>query len=155
MNYSTKNRWFICGDILFIELKNKDGQRVGIMKASVIHKDKLLNVTWNLTIQGYAIGRIGKCKIRSHRLITNAPDGMDVDHINHDKLDNTDDNLRICTHKENRRNPKKQYGVNFSKQLKKWRARINIDDKDISLGCFESYESALQARKEAEVQYYG
>jgi hypothetical protein len=39
-----------------------------------------------------------------HRLITNAPKGMVVDHWNHDGLDNRDENLTVCSHSLNHRN---------------------------------------------------
>lgn len=39
-----------------------------------------------------------------HRLITNAPDGMVVDHINGDGLDNRRANLRVTTQAVNQRN---------------------------------------------------
>jgi hypothetical protein len=39
--------------------------------------------------------------ILMHRLITKAPPGMVVDHINHDGLDNRRCNLQVCTHQEN------------------------------------------------------
>lgn len=36
-------------------------------------------------------------KIRLHRYLVNCPEGMVVDHINFDSLDNRKSNLRICT----------------------------------------------------------
>lgn len=41
-----------------------------------------------------------------HRLITQCPDGFEVDHQNHDGLDNRRANLRVGTHAENMRNGK-------------------------------------------------
>lgn len=44
-----------------------------------------------------------------HRLITNCPDDMVVDHINHNTLDNTLANLKVCTAKQNKQNSLKAY----------------------------------------------
>jgi HNH endonuclease len=41
-----------------------------------------------------------------HRLITNCPAGQEVDHVNHDTLDNRRGNLRVGSHKENMENGK-------------------------------------------------
>lgn len=41
-----------------------------------------------------------------HRFLTNPPNGLEVDHINHDTLDNRRSNLRVVTHAENMRNGK-------------------------------------------------
>ena len=44
----------------------------------------------------------GKQKIiHIHRVIINAPKGMQVDHINGNPLDNRRENLRICTNQQN------------------------------------------------------
>lgn len=63
------------------------------------------SVNWRMV---YAVSRNysgGKATtISMHRLILNAPKGMQVDHINHDGLCNLRGNLRICTAAENGRN---------------------------------------------------
>jgi len=47
--------------------------------------------------------RIGKKpkRVYIHRVIMNPPSNMEIDHINHNGLDNRRCNLRICTHQEN------------------------------------------------------
>jgi hypothetical protein len=47
-----------------------------------------------------------RTQIYMHRLITGAPKGKDVDHINHDTLDNRRANLRVGSHLDNMRNGK-------------------------------------------------
>ena len=36
-----------------------------------------------------------------HRHIMDAPKGCEVDHIDHDRMNNCRNNLRICTHQQN------------------------------------------------------
>lgn len=45
-------------------------------------------------------------------------------------------------------------GVYWDKKLKKYRARINVKGKNISLGCFKDLKDAKKARKLAEDKYY-
>ena len=53
-------------------------------------------------IKYYAVN--GDRRKAIHRVVMNAPPGMDVDHINGDPLDNRKENLRVCTHRDNIRN---------------------------------------------------
>lgn len=93
-----------------------------------------------------------KC-IPLHRWITNCPKHLQVDHINHNTLDNRKCNLRKCTCRENslnKRNNTSGYpGVRWHSQGKKWNARIVINGKEKSLGMFENFDDAVKARRKA------
>ena len=49
----------------------------------------------------YAKAAIGGARVGIHRLVMDAPVGVDVAHINNDGLDNRKENLRICTRSQN------------------------------------------------------
>lgn len=91
-------------------------------------------------------------KLYMHRLIVNAEDGFEVDHINGNTLDNRRKNLRQCTTSENQMNRgaaksnKSGFkGVCWHKQNKLWRAEIKINGKRNLLGYFKSPEDAHRA----------
>lgn len=106
----------------------------------------------------------GVKKVKSvslHRLITNAPKGVEVDHINGDPLDNRRANLRFCNRSENTRNSIKRSdntsgykGVAFSKRINKWRAYIYFEKKQKHLGYFDSVKDAARAYSEAANKYF-
>ena len=52
----------------------------------------------------YAYAKEGRKTIYMHRLVVNAPKGMQVDHINHCGRDNRKRNLRLATIAENQWN---------------------------------------------------
>ncbi len=45
-------------------------------------------------------------------------------------------------------------GVRFSEQHKKWQAYIGFKGKLINLGCYDSLNNAIHARKKAEKKYF-
>lgn len=91
-----------------------------------------------------------------HRLILDAPKGKDVDHINHDTLNNQRQNIRVCTHQQNTQNHLCQ-GVFFDKngqRRKRWLAHIGLNGKQIKLGRFKTKKEAFQVRKKAEQRFF-
>lgn len=126
-------------------------------KTFLIDKDDYATVRnhkWLVYPSGYVKARINKKCVYLHRFLTDCPDKMIVDHINHNKADNRKENLRICTQRENSRN-RKCNGVRFDKRRKTWQAYIRTEDGFKSLGSFKEKEDALRARKDGERIYYG
>jgi hypothetical protein len=98
--------------------------------------------------------------VRMHRLVMGSPPkGYDIDHINHNKLDNRKSNLRVCTRSQNMRNMgKRKNSTGFRgvyKKRKKFTASIQVNGKSVGLGTFLTPEEAYKARVEAEKKYYG
>jgi hypothetical protein len=52
----------------------------------------------------YAEARINGKVISMHRFIMNCPKNKQIDHIDHDGLNNQKSNLRICTSRQNQQN---------------------------------------------------
>jgi len=115
----------------------------------------------------YARTYIDGKSITMHRLIMGNPIDMEIDHINHDTLDNRRGNLRIVTHKENMANRKPNAysesltiknksgfrGVHWDKERRRWRAYIVKNGKNVQLGRFDNILEAAEAYKKANVLY--
>ena len=95
-----------------------------------------------------------------------APNGLQVDHIDGDVLNNQKSNLRICTQQENAKNRKINKnntsgikGVSKTKRKewrsKTWQAIIGADGKNTHLGYFYTAEEAGRAYKKAAKELYG
>lgn len=129
--------------------------------------EELSKYSWQARIQTYTglfrAKRSGRPKeVDMARQIMNCPDGMEVDHINGDLLDNRRCNLRICTHRENmcnrgiqRNNTSGYRGVSFNKTWKKYSAQIFLNRKKIHLGAFKDPKLAAIAYNEAAKIRYG
>lgn len=111
---------------------------------------------------GVVDGKEKSRKIAMHREITNAAIGMEVDHINMDRLDNRRENLRVCTTTQNKMNRKsysgsisKYKGVGWRKDTKKWVGRIVVNKKQKILGNFKSEIEAAKAYNEAAIKMFG
>lgn len=125
--------------------------------------DKLSQMRWYWTC-GYAVTLVvidGKIKRRGmHRMITNAPAGVEVDHINGKELDNRRENLRLCTRAENNRNrPKQRNNSSGYKGVTKcgsgWRARISINNKIITKAGFKTPKEAYAEYCRLSAEHHG
>lgn len=89
-------------------------------------------------------GKVGRMLM--HREIMKPPQGMVVDHLNHDTLDNRRCNLRACTIRENslHRNPNGPTPVfkGYSRNRDKWLVRIKYKGASVHLGRFDNEEDA-------------
>lgn len=139
----TQNKWAMVDDIYYDYLNQWKWYFNGRYAVRTPHKNR------------------GAKAIRMHRVIIKAPDSLEVDHINGNKLDNRISNLRLCTHSENGknsgisiRNTSGYKGVHRASP-NRWQARIRVDGELLSLGYFKTKEEAARAYNEGALRYHG
>lgn len=89
--------------------------------------------------------------------------GLDIDHINHNILDNRKCNLRACSHSKNMMNQQTQIknktsiykGVRFYKRTNKWVSQIKINQKYNHIGFFTSEIEAAKAYDNKAIELFG
>ena len=89
-----------------------------------------------------------------HQMIMNYYGDKDIDHIDHNGLNNCKRNLRIISHSLNIMN---QYNDNngiWHTSSNKYQAHIMVNGKDIYLGTFDTFEEAKQKRIEYEATLF-
>lgn len=126
-----------------------------------------INVKWfahSSRKRFYAETKIKGHKIvKMHRFLMDCPEGLEVDHINRNGLDNRKVNLRIVTQAVNKQN-KGIYSNNTSgvpgvfycvrgRGQRHWHAQITRDKIQRLLGDFLTKEEAIACRLEAERAY--
>jgi hypothetical protein len=135
-----------------------------IIAETIIDVDVLDDVNkhkWRLSAYGYVFGTIaGKCVYLSRYLMEPIPDGMEIDHINRDTLDNRMSNLRYATKSQNStnsvyKNTKRFRGVYWVKGKEKWKACIRHKNVNIHIGYFRSEKAAARAYNEKAMELHG
>jgi len=115
---------------------------------------------WQLTDTGYAkMALKGKTK-RMHRFIMKEPDGLQIDHIDGNKLNNQKSNLRFATKSQNAMNSKNRINTTskfkgVSKWRNKWFVKIQLNKKQYYLGVFKDENEAAEAYNKVAKELFG
>jgi hypothetical protein len=105
-------------------------------------------------------------KYRAHRLawlyMTGSWPKRNIDHKDKNRAHNAWSNLREATHSQNSINMKPRVdsmsgktGVSWRPQRGTWRARINVNGVELTLGHYRDFDEAKAAREAAEVKFFG
>ena len=151
------NEIIVHEDYAEIVLYKGRGEQVEAARTKIDLEDVEIvkGIKWRTMKNGDRVYAINNKMGLLHRVIMKAGEGNDVDHINHDCLDNRKENLRICSRQENMMNMKGAKGYYFYKRDKKWIVRIQANGKNIIVGRFHTEEEAKRARRGAEIMYFG
>ncbi len=97
-----------------------------------------------------------------HRLIMKPSKGVEIDHIDGNRLNNQKSNLRFATSSQNkinrgaRKDNKSGFkGVSWHKQRNTWTARIMIDGNYKHLGLFKDKLEAAKIYNQYALKHYG
>lgn len=139
---------FIGNDVVEFDTYDTNGNTVATYKIDAEDYPIVSKYKWR-TVKGYA--STGNKGPTLHRLITNAKDGQQVDHINLDITDNRKCNLRFADNSLNQNN-KRGYnkfgikGIEYHKSINKWSAYFRVYNKQYHSPCYFTKEEAAFAR---------
>ena len=143
-----------------MEYDSVTGEFISLVKRG---KLKVGDKLGTINVQGYRQIQIGDTIYLAHRLAWLYVYGYMpefIDHIDHNRANNSISNLRECTRTDNNRNCCLQrnntstvVGVSFIESSGKWRSFIGHNGKRIHLGNFDTFGEACKARELAEVKY--
>ncbi|MEC1778419.1 HNH endonuclease [Schinkia azotoformans] len=167
-----KNDYCIKGDVVEVYFRYKGEKKIFTISISKLDKMRNHEGSWfggldrnsgKIYIYSKLKRENGKQKsILLHRFLTDCPKGLVVDHINGNTLNNTDENIRVCTVGQNNQNLTKLRkdnkagfrGVSWNSRHGKWYSSIKLNGKTKHLGSFDNKDDAIKVRVEAEKKYF-
>lgn len=172
------NKYEIVDDyvIMYVKKQSSNEYLEVLFDLEDLQKLQKLNLPWHSgwvpNIQNYYIMATQRYKENGKHIqktlylniiVTEPPEGMKVDHINHNTLDNRKSNLRIISNEENIKNRKSRNSnnttgyrnVSYIKKLGKYIVQLQIDGTNKRLGEFDDVNEAGQFAEEMRKIYYG
>lgn len=158
------NEFKIEGDIAIITLTKGYFAKVFVRDLPLISSFRWRTIVQKCSVYSIATKRVSTGVFKTvfmHRLILDAPSGVQVDHKDGDGLNNLASNLRLATRSQNQMNMRKHKkkaslkGASYDKSKNRWKAQISRDRKAIYLGYFDSEIEAHYAYCEASKKYHG
>jgi hypothetical protein len=122
----------------------------------------LARLRWSLNGRGYAARWKDGTMVTLHRVIMSAPSGVEVDHINRQRLDNRRCNLRLADRGgnarncgRNRKNTSGYKGVHRVGRNGRWGAAVVYEGENHWLGVFATAEEAAVTYDLAAMALHG
>ena len=159
------NAYRVEGDTAYVQLTDRWGQPSHETLVNVTDMPKLLAFgrRWCAMRPDYPYAemRIEGKGMRLHRFILDAPDGVYVDHINGNTLDNRRVNLRVVTPAQNCQNRKPHINsksgiknVCWDKTSQRWRVYLCVRGRRMNIGYVESKDDAVVGAENARLIHH-
>lgn len=121
----------------------------------------LSSFKWHYNEAAGARRKVNGKHVLMHRVIMGSPSGLDVDHRDHDRLNNRRSNLRVATRSQNQANRSLTLkgtatnvkGVTFHNG--KYEVKTSVHGHEIYVGRFDSLVEARAAYIEAAIEHHG
>lgn len=162
-----KNEYTTDAEYAYLTIIRKNGECI-TTAFDIVLFETIRQYHWQYTSAGYIRTTSRQGAVMLHRMICelsgDSVDGMQVDHIDGNPLNNIMGNLRVCSAQENCRNTRKRpvtqqngiIGVRKDTRChNSWRAQIYLGkDKHIEK-TFRSQQAAIEQRLRWEIEYFG
>jgi len=171
-NKKIKNEIIINENICHMKLYNETGLEISETIFDLKYKEEIEKYKWHLTDYGYVACNWFDENNKHHKMTLHGAiiylsgqeinKDQEIDHKNTNKLNNLENNLRICTRPQNQQNSNIRSnnssgykGVAWHKYTNKWLAKLKKNNVEIHLGYFDDAKDAAKAYNAAAIQYFG
>lgn len=170
--------YIINGNLAYITLYDKKNDKEKVTIIDLFNLERFIKhpyswyLVWDKNISNYYVKSTiymglskGKPKYKIvylHKFLANIPEEKYGDHINHDSLDNREENIRESDNSNNNKNRKSRNSNNTSgyrnviKSGGKWKVQLQIDGKNtVFKETFLKADLAGEFAKNMREKYYG